>query len=186
MKTQVQDLINAVPALGSSSLILIGIDGCGGAGKSTLAKELAAELGNSQVVHVDNFYKPKEDRVEVSEATLVHINFEFDRLKKQVLEPLEHGEVAKYKTASGKEVEVKSTGYVIVEGLGTLGTELKSHFNHKVWIEASEAVRRQRGIGRDGEDWANTWDNEYLPQDARYVREQAPHQEADIVIRSDE
>jgi uridine kinase len=185
MKTKVQELINALPALGSQEMLLVGVDGCGGAGKSTLAEELAADQGNCKVVHVDDFYKPKDKRVEVTETTPVHINFEFDRLKQQVLVPLEHGEIARYQTATGETVEVKPSGYIIVEGLGTLGTELRSHFDFKVWIDALETDRRQRGIERDSEDWAAIWDNEYLPQDARYVAEQQPQKVADIVIKND-
>jgi len=185
MTTQVQELVNALPALNPDGMLLVGIDGCGGAGKSTLAEELAAEQENCQVVHIDDFYKPKEERVEVTEKTPVHINFEFDRLKQQVLKPLEAGRVATYQTVKGQTVEIESKGYIIVEGLGTLGTELRSHFGFKVWVDALETVRRQRGIERDSEDWASIWDTEYLPQDARYVNEQQPQHVADIVIKND-
>jgi uridine kinase len=185
MKTQVQELINALPTLDGGNVLLVGIDGCGGAGKSTLAEELAAEQENVQVVHIDDFYKPKDERVEVTETTPVHVNFEFKRLKQQILEPLERGEPATYRTADGGTKQVKPNGYIIVEGLGTLGTELRNHFGFKVWVDALEAVRRQRGVERDSEDWANIWDNEYLPQDARYVAEQQPQAAADIVIKND-
>jgi uridine kinase len=122
----------------------------------------------------------------IGSLTPVHINFEFDRLKKQVFEPLEHGEPAMYHNAKGETVEVKPSGYIIFEGLGTLGTELRSHFGFKVWVEAVETIRRQRGIERDSEDWTNIWDTEYLPQDARYVKEQLPQQAADVVIKNDD
>lgn len=185
MKVQVQELVNVLPALGTDDVLLVGIDGCGGAGKSTLAEELAAEQENTQVVHIDDFYEPKDERVKVTENTHVHINFEFERLKQQVLELLEHGEPATYQTTAGATRHVEPGGYIIVEGLGTLGTELRNHFGFKVWIDASEAVRRQGGAERDSEDWTNIWDTEYLPQDARYVQEQAPQQAADIVINND-
>ena len=48
------------------------------------------------------------------------------------------------------------------------------------------ATRRQRGIERDGPDWSGIWDKEYLPQDARYVREQAPQNEADWVLTNNQ
>ncbi|GAC1571298.1 MAG: AAA family ATPase [Candidatus Saccharimonadales bacterium] len=185
MKAQVLDIINALPVIGSDKMLLIGIDGCGGAGKSTLAEELAMERENVQVVHIDDFYKPSEERVEVTEITPVHINFEFDRLKQRVLKPLEDGRVATYQTVKGQTVEIEPRGYIIVEGLGALGTDLRSHFGFKIWIDALETVRRKRGIERDSEYWANIWDTEYLPQDARYVKEQQPQQAADIVIKND-
>lgn len=179
-----QELVNMLPDLNSKGLLLVAIDGCGGAGKSTLATNLATTLANSQIVHIDDFYKPKEERIEITNDTPVHSNFEFDRLKHQVLEPLKQGAVAKYQTPNGQIVEVKPSGYVIVEGLGTLGTELRDYFDYKIWVDVLEAVRRQRGIERDTTDWADIWDNEYLPQDARYVKEQEPQKFADKVLHN--
>lgn len=42
--------------------LLVGIDGCGGAGKSTLAMRLAALDPNISVVHIDDFYLPSAQR----------------------------------------------------------------------------------------------------------------------------
>lgn len=168
-----------------SKLFLVGIDGCGGAGKSTVANKLIQELPNSQLIHIDDFYKPKEQRVEVTEQTPVHINFEFDRLKQQVLEPLTQGNAVTYRTTDERNKDVKPDGFIIVEGLGTLGAELRNYFNYKIWIDLPESIRRERGIKRDTADWTDIWDNEYLPQDARYVKEQQPQKQADWVLKND-
>lgn len=128
MTTNVQELLNALPTLGHEAVLLIAIDGCGGAGKSTLADELSLVRDNSQVVHIDDFYKPKEKRIAITEDTHVHSNFDFDRLKTQVLEPLKHGYSATYQTASGEVKEIKPICYVIFEGLGTLGGRIKKLF----------------------------------------------------------
>lgn len=73
---------------------------------------------------------------------------------------------------------------MIVEGLGTPGTALRDYLDYKIWIDSPEAVRRRRGIERDSEAWTKVWNDEYLPQDARYVREQAPHNEADWILNN--
>jgi uridine kinase len=174
--------INEISNKKSQGVFFIAIDGCGGAGKSTLAANLACKLGNSQIVHIDDFYKPKEQRVKITEETPIHGNFEFDRLKQQVLESLKHGKAVSYSTTSGKKVEIKPGGCAIVEGLGALGKELRNYFDYKIWVDSPEAVRRARGIGRDSQAWTKKWDDEYLPQDARYVREQAPQKEADWIV----
>lgn len=75
------ELIKKIPSLKPQGIFLIAIDGFGCAGKSTYAKKLALKLGTSQVIHVDDFYKPKEQRVQITEQTPVHSNFEFKRLK---------------------------------------------------------------------------------------------------------
>ncbi|MCA1806802.1 MAG: hypothetical protein LC687_02900, partial [Actinobacteria bacterium] len=62
--------------------------------------------------------------------------------------------------------------------------ELRGYFDFKIWIDVVEAVRRKRGIDRDSEAWTRIWDEEYLPQDARYVREQAPQKAADWILNN--
>ncbi|EOP10632.1 hypothetical protein ICS_02884 [Bacillus cereus BAG2O-3] len=40
------------------SLQIIGIDGCGGAGKSTIADKIKSKFSTVTVVHMDDFYLP--------------------------------------------------------------------------------------------------------------------------------
>lgn len=173
------------------STILVGIDGGGGAGKSTFAKNLAAVLPNSTIVEVDDFYKSVANRVKITEEVPVHSNFEKSRFKKQVLEPLKRDEDARYQKYDWEKdrlknqwEEISSGGYVIIEGLGVLGKELAQHLDYKIWLEAPSTVRRKRGIERDGEEWSNVWDEDYLPQDKRYIKEQTPQKVADIIINT--
>ena len=175
-------LIEEISSRNHQKVLLIAIDGAGGAGKTTAAEELALKLGDVQILHIDDFYKPKEERIEITEQTPVHSNFEFDRLKHQVFEPLDNLTIASYQTSDGNSAVIQPSRYVVVEGLGTLGEELRNYFDYKIWIDSSEAVRRQRGIERDSVDWAGIWDNEYIPQDARYIREQAPQRVADWIL----
>ncbi len=52
-----QNFVNAINEKSKKqSTLLIGIDGCGGSGKSTFAYKLKEELTNSTIVHKDNFY----------------------------------------------------------------------------------------------------------------------------------
>ena len=51
------ELIEDITSIKPQTVLLIAIDGCGGAGKSTYASKLALALGNSQVIHIDDFYK---------------------------------------------------------------------------------------------------------------------------------
>ncbi len=179
-----QKLIKDIIGRKDKKILLIAIDGCGGAGKSTAATELAFKLGDSQIVHIDDFYKPMGKRIKITDQTPVHSNFEFNRLKQEVLVPLGHLTAAIYQTTDGRTLEVQPSGYVVVEGLGTLGIELKEYFDYKIWVDSPDATRRQRGINRDSDEWTKIWDEEYLPQDARYVKEQEPQNEADCTLQN--
>ena len=166
-------------------VFLIGIDGCGGAGKSTVANSLLHQLHNAQLVHIDDFYKTKDQRVEVTSETSVHVNFEFERLVNEVITPFRRGTTTIFKTINDQCIQIKPCDYVIIEGLGTLGSTLSDYFDYKIWISTSEKNRRKRGIYRDSTAWTEIWDKEYLPQDARYVREESPDTKADWVLHND-
>jgi Mg-chelatase subunit ChlI len=64
--------------------IAVGIDGCGGAGKSTLAKALCQLLPHCQVIHTDDFASWEEP-----------IEW-WERMQGQVLLPLREGRQARY------------------------------------------------------------------------------------------
>lgn len=171
--------------------VLVGIDGGGGAGKSTFAKMLSSLLPDCTVVEVDDFYKPVAKRVQITESVPIHSNFEHDRLKDEVLELLKNDKAAKFQIYSWKKDEllpepevIEPGGYVIIEGLGTLSSKFSGFFDYKIWLEAPEEIRRERGLGRDTQEWSEVWDNEYLPQDERYIKEQSPQDTADIIIKT--
>lgn len=173
-----ENLIKEIQARKTTNVLLIGIDGCGGAGKSTFATELAAALIDSQIIHIDDFYKPKEKRITITETTPVHSNFEFDRLIDEVILPISKNTLATYHTPLGETMTAKPEGYILYEGLGTLGPVLREYFDYRIWIESPHNLRRERGINRDTEQWTKIWDEEYLPQDTRYVREHSPQKYA--------
>ena len=45
-----------------SNARFIGIDGLGGAGKTTFAEKLQRQLGNSMIFHIDEFIHPRNIR----------------------------------------------------------------------------------------------------------------------------
>lgn len=63
---------------------IIAIDGCGGSGKSTLAKLLASRVPGTTVVSTDDFARPRV------------LGWEWERMKAQVLDPLNRSRPGKY------------------------------------------------------------------------------------------
>jgi len=76
------------------STFLIGIDGCGGSGKSTFADKIKEDFLDVTVVHMDDFYLPSSLIMKI-EPTKKPIGADFDwiRLLNQVLEPLSQEKV---------------------------------------------------------------------------------------------
>jgi uridine kinase len=165
------EIIQGIMALkASKSRVFVGIDGGGGAGKTTFAAALATKLGGQiRIVHVDDFQHHADLHRPFRVGDVVYENFDFDRLTQEALGPIE------------TQFDVEST-IVIVEGIGSLGTALRGYFDYKIWLDAPIELRRLRGKNRDGAGWAHVWNDRYIPEDEQYQIEQHPQAAADFIV----
>ena len=174
----------------SHATLLIGIDGCGGAGKSTFAAELKESRPDVTIVAMDDFYFSSSQRP-VRKVSLERIGAEFDwkRLYRQVVEPLGQdcmGHYQRYDWSSDRLAEwhtVPVGGVVVIEGVYATRTELAQFYDYKVWIECPREVRLARGLARDGEGARHKWENEWMPAEDYYVAVYNPAGNADFVIK---
>jgi uridine kinase len=167
-----------------SGTLLVGIDGCGGAGKSTLARELATVVPHVSVVQFDDFYRSSADRSDEE----IGGNFDWRRLRDQLLQPLANGETAHYQRYDwdGDELaewhEIQPLGVLIVEGNYSTRSELRGFYDFTIWVDAPHDVRLRRGVQRDGEDSGATWLNVWMREEVRYVAAHRAAEHVDVVI----
>lgn len=168
--------------------ILIAIDGGGGAGKSTLAQKLKeVDTENVSVIHMDDFYKPSEQRKHVSDSEIGG-NWDCERVKTQVLEPLSTNQAARYQRYDWVEDklaeihDIPSGHVVIVEGCYSLLDSLRPFYQFKIWVQSPREVRLSRGIERDGEEQRHLWENLWMPAEERYIKSQNPMATANLII----
>ena len=108
----------------------VGVDGCGAAGKTTLAARLHAALPGSVVVHVDDFARPGVP------------TWEHDRFLAQLVEPLRAGRRARYQRwdwhadAGRAWVEVDPGRVMIIEGVSSTDVRLGIDWDCTIWVEA--------------------------------------------------
>lgn len=168
--------------------ILIGIDGCGGAGKSTLAqafKEVNSE--KVTVIHMDDFYKPSQLR-KLIKKNEIGGNWDCERVKEQVLLPLSKNQKTQYQRYDWNEDElaewhdVLSGGLVVIEGCYSLVEELESYYDFKIWIDSPKDLRLTRGIERDGEQKRHLWEKLWMPAEELYIETQKPKDKVDLII----
>ncbi|MFF2014149.1 uridine kinase [Streptomyces sp. NPDC058195] len=131
---------------------LVAVDGHAGSGKSTFTARLAAALGDAPVLHLDDL--ASHDSCFTWE----------DRLREQVLEPLERGACARYApydwTARrfGAARLLRPAPVVLIEGVGAGRRAVRPRLARLLWMERGAAESWERGRRRDGPALAEFWD----------------------------
>ncbi len=170
--------------------LLVAIDGRGGSGKSTFARQLETVAVDVTVVEFDDFYRPARERKvrAVSGDTEIGGNFDWRRLREQVLLPLSKDEPATYQRYDWLADEladwhlIPPGGIVVIEGNYSTRQELFDFYDYTAWIDAPHDVRLERGVLRGGEDTRDRWLTEWMPEEERYIRAQHPAARVDLVL----
>jgi uridine kinase len=155
---------------------VVAIDGRSGAGKTTLAERLRAELPGTPLVALEDLYGGWDG-----------LDHGISLLVRNVLRPLAAGHapvVPRYDWVSqswGEQWVLQPPEFLIVEGVGAGARAAARYESLLVWITGAGVVRRQRALGRDGESFAPQWDQWAAQEELMLTREETPAR-ADIVI----
>lgn len=167
---------------------LIGIDGGGGAGKSTFGAELQKYLPGSVLIHGDDFYKgPWNKRLDHTDYVTNPL-FNWERFSSEVLESVRKGEPVRYhiydwhKHSTDEVVSVPEEAIIIVEGGGTTQKDFSDTYDYRIWIEADEETRLKKALLRDGEHMRFLWEEDWLPVERNYIEKDNPASRADLVV----
>lgn len=169
-------LVRVARARSGGAPALVVVDGPAGSGKTTLAAQLAAELG-AQVVHMDDLYAGWDG---VDEGVRL--------LADDVLGPWVTGAPGRYAAydwhadARGSAVvEVDPARPLVVEGCHSGRPRLDVPRGLLVWVEAPDDVRLERGIERDGEALRERW-LEFMAGERTAYAAAGTAERADVVL----
>ena len=154
---------------GAKRLVVL-IDGHSGAGKTTLATELAYAL-KAQHVSLDSFY-PGWGGLEVGSAMVKGVlaaeNPGYTRWDWKRNQPAEFH-------------KVNAKRDIVVEGSGCLSQSNRELATFSVWVRLDQVERKRRAIARDGATFHANWDRWAAQEQAFFARER-PDTLADAIL----
>ncbi|MDQ1696616.1 MAG: hypothetical protein QOJ03_1969 [Frankiaceae bacterium] len=158
------------------SVRLVGVDGCGGAGKTTFSARLSHALDGAPVVHTDDFASYDEP-----------LNW-WPRLLSEVIEPLLRKEPATFRPydwvarrPAAELITVTAAPVVVIEGVGATRNAWRDRLALRVWVDCPRDIRLARGLARDGADMVDFW-TWWMAEEHAYVTAERPWAHADLVI----
>lgn len=201
---RVDELAAALLAVRLDHPTRVALDGVDGAGKTTLADELAAPLRRAgrDVVRasIDGFHNPRSVRyargADSAEGYYLD-SFDYATLKSALLDPLMRPDGAFCTAAFDYRVDARvdtparaarRDAVLLFDGVFLLRPELDGCWDVAIWVDAPFEVTVERAVARDaarGGDRVATrkkYRDRYIPGQRIYMSRCAPKERADIVF----
>lgn len=174
----------------------VAVDGGDGAGKTTLADELAARVPGAVRASLDDFHHPRAFRHAEGRtaATVWARSFDLEAARRELLDPWRRGPGTPYRRrwhdlATDSRVDdppavVPEDGVLIVDGVFAQRSELADAWDLVVYVHADDDVRVSRMAARDGvpDDPGHPDQRRYLDAQQRYRDGFEPSERADVVV----
>lgn len=198
-----KEICNSILKLSSENeVIIIGIDGLGGAGKSTISERICCEIKTNNVhtilLHIDDFINVREVRYNSAYPEWqcyydLQWRYEYfagiiNQIKNRTNNNIEIELYDKDNDCYfSQNYDIKEKTVVIVEGIFLQRKELYGIFNYMVYIDVTEDERMTRVLKRDTyigneQQIIDKYENRYFPAERKYFNEYHPEQSADFVI----
>jgi uridine kinase len=158
------------------------IDGPGGGGKSTLAAQLASDLG-ATVISMDSFLLPESKH----RVSAIAKNYDLDRFYEEVTEPLLDNRDINYRvmdlatgTLGAQRTLISPSTPVVVEGVYSMELSFRDSYNFTIFVDAPKEHLMSRAFNL--ETGSRSWLDKWLEGEETYFVAQHPKLAATLVL----
>lgn len=172
----VDDVVALLSAADATTVL---IDGRSGSGKSTLAARMNRVWSGSSLVRMDDVY-PGWDGLHWATA----------HIESSLLRPRAEGRTGRWRSWSwprrrpGGWHDVAAGRRLIVEGVGVLTASSRALVDLAIWVDADDADRKRRALGRRADDYESHWD-QWAAHEDEFIRMHNPRRCADLIAVAD-
>ena len=169
-----------------ATIQVIAIDGRAASGKTTMVNDLA-EITGAGIVHVDDFFLPKELRT-AERLCAPGGNFHHERLLEEALPFLRGGKAFSYRKFDCEQMdfngarEVAESPLRIVEGAYSCHPVLKEYMDLRVFSDIAPQEQQARIEKRNGIKIAGEYASKWIPMEEAYLREYQIKDSAHVVV----
>lgn len=181
---------------------LIGIDGLGGAGKTTFVQEFQQVVQLQQkevlIIHLDDHIVERNKRYATGNEEWVeyyYYQWDVEQLVSVLFQPLLEGSDTlslpfydkKWDAIHFQTVNVSPRAIVLIEGIFLQRPEWRAFFDKVFYLDCPRDIRRQRVLSRDdyiGDQQAilDKYERRYWVAEDYYLQQVKPLQAADVVV----
>lgn len=168
--------------------VLVAVDGCSAAGKSTLA-ELLKRVYDCNVFHMDDFFLRPEQRTAERYAEPGG-NVDRERFAGEVLTPLCKGETVSYRRFDCGSMTIQPAQIVppkrlnVVEGSYSLHPALRAAYDLTVFLAIDPERQVERIAARNGAEAVKMFTSRWIPLETAYHQAFHPDRTCDILIEA--
>jgi uridine kinase len=167
-------------------VLVVAIDGHGGAGKSTLAAAVAQATG-AALVHTDDFFQPPARRPGGPPGGHSMAQYyDWRRIRAQAVQPLKAGRRATFRRFDWERgagldgaVTVAPAALIVLEGVFSAAPELSDLMDRSVLVDTPEQERLRRLRARVTPE---EWDPDWLIAEQAYFGAIRPPSSFDLVV----
>ena len=155
---------------------IILIDGPAGAGKTTLALKMQAEL-NCEVIHLDRIYNGWDDALTDTLTYKLRSLIESLRANQPYSLPIYNWSTQEFDT----EEIITPSESLIIEGVGAGQSAIRNFAKALSWVEVDDETGMQRVLARDGEAIAEEM-RKWKVREAEHFAKERTREFADFIM----